>query len=183
MISVLGMVNSVAGTLGGKYNVTHSTIANYWRNSFRQFPALLLNNYIETQNAVLIADLIEANFNNCIIYGNDNPEFILDEVVDSSVVFNFKFNNCLLRFSDPNNNFTDENYNFNNVALYEGNFFNEDPDFLDTENNKLIIGENSGAINIASPAFILGNTQFDILNVDRLVAETLDSGAYQHITF
>ncbi|PNQ72655.1 hypothetical protein C1T31_10945 [Hanstruepera neustonica] len=175
--------SSFAGTLGGRYNFTHSTIVNYWRNSFRQFPALLLNNFTETQDAVLIADLNEANFNNCIIYGNDNPEFILDEVEDNSVVFNFKFNNCLIRFSDPNNNFTDDNYDFNNLDLYDGIVRNVDPHFMDTENNKLIIGENSGAINIASPTYVIGTTQFDILNVDRLSAETLDAGAYQHITF
>ena len=175
--------SSFAGTLGGKYNFTHCTIANYWRNSFRQFPALLLNNFTETQDAVLIADLTEANFNNCIIYGNDNPEFILDEVEDNSVVFNFKFTNCLIRFSDPNNNFTEENYNFNNTELYENNVFNEDPDFMDTENNKMIIGGNSGAINIGSSTFVFGTTLSDILNVSRESAETLDAGAYQHIDF
>ena len=37
--------SSFAATFGGNYNVVHSTIANYWTNSFRQFPALLLNNF------------------------------------------------------------------------------------------------------------------------------------------
>ena len=36
---------SFAGTLGGKYNFTHCTIANYWDGSFRQFPSVLLNNF------------------------------------------------------------------------------------------------------------------------------------------
>ncbi len=39
-------LSSFAGTFGGNYNVTHSTIANYWTSSFRQYPALLLNNFI-----------------------------------------------------------------------------------------------------------------------------------------
>ena len=66
-----------AGTYGGKYNFTHCTLANYWNNSFRQFPAVLLNNYIEDENQMVFPnDLAEANFNNCIIYGNDNPEVI-----------------------------------------------------------------------------------------------------------
>ena len=40
--------SSFAATLGGKYNVTHSTIGNYWTNSSRQLPALLINNFLET---------------------------------------------------------------------------------------------------------------------------------------
>ena len=92
--------SSFAGTLGGKYNFTHCTIANYWNNSFRQFPALLLNDFVldENGNAVTNA-LTEANFNNCIVYGNDNPEFLLENEGD---VFNFKFTNCLLRFNNEN---------------------------------------------------------------------------------
>src|SRR5690606_35360359 len=42
--------SSFAGTYGGKYNFTHCTIANYWTNSFRQFPALFLNNFIVDEN-------------------------------------------------------------------------------------------------------------------------------------
>ena len=177
--------SSFAGTLGGKYNFTHCTIANYWRNSFRQFPALLLNNFTETPDATIIADLTEANFNNCIIYGNDNPELILDELNDNSnpVLFEFKFTNCLIRFSDPNNNFTDDNYDFDNTALYEANIFNEDPDFMDTENNKMIIGENSGAVEIGNPIFVNGTTAFDILREQRPTSPNPDSGAYQHIMF
>src|SRR5690606_29237098 len=96
--------SSFAGTLGGKYNVTHSTIANYWSGSSRQYPALLLNNSaIDGNGNLVLADLIEANFNNCIIYGNNNPEMLLDAVEDASVDFNFKFTNCLIRFQKNNN--------------------------------------------------------------------------------
>ena len=80
--------SSFAGTFGGSYNFVHSTFANYWNNSFRQFPSVLLNNFIvdEDQNTVLNA-LDGANFTNCIIYGNDNPELILDK--DNGADFNF----------------------------------------------------------------------------------------------
>ncbi|MBS3739499.1 MAG: hypothetical protein KGY51_10995, partial [Psychroflexus sp.] len=40
---------SVNLSLGGQYSFKHSTIANYWQNSFRQFPALLIENQLETQ--------------------------------------------------------------------------------------------------------------------------------------
>lgn len=172
--------SSFAGTIGGKYNFTHCTIANYWNNSFRQFPALLLNNFTETEDAVIIADLTEANFNNCIIYGNDNPEFIIDEVEDASVVFNFKFTNSLALFSDSNNNFSGPNYDFDDTTHYEGMLFNQDPDFRDPFINDMIIGQNSAAVNLGN-SFYANQVPLDILTVNRTVMP--DSGAYQHIDF
>jgi hypothetical protein len=173
--------SSFAGTIGGKYNFTHSTIVNYWNNGFRQFPSVLLNNFIiDEDNVATLADLTEANFNNCIIYGNDNPEILLDEIEDDAVVFNFKFTNCLIRFQDSNNNFVGPNYNFNDTNRYEGNIFNEDPNFLDTELNKLIIGDESAANNQGLSTFAT-QVPVDILNVNRTTSP--DLGAYQHITF
>ncbi|MDX1277877.1 hypothetical protein [Oceanihabitans sediminis] len=172
--------SSFAGTLGGRYNLTHCTIANYWNNSFRQFPALLINNFQETADATYIADLNEANFNNCIIYGNDNPEFIIDEITDPSVVFNFKFTNCLVRFNEANSNFTGPNYDFNNASKYENILFNQEPDFKDPNHNELIIGENSAANNQGNGTFA-ADVPTDILGTNRTVAP--DIGAYQHITF
>jgi len=174
-------LSSFAGTLGGKYNFTHSTIANYWDDGFRQFPAVLLNNFVlDEDNVATIADLTEANFNNCIIYGNDNPEILLDEIEDASVVFNFKFTNCLIRFEDNNNNFTGANYDFNDTAKYEGNLFNENPNFKDVELNEFLIGDDSAA-NGQGLASFATQVPFDILNVNR--TSSPDLGAYQHITF
>lgn len=173
--------SSFAGTLGGKYNFTHCTIANYWDNSFRQFPSVLLNNFIsDGENSVILADLIQANFNNCIIYGNDNPEILLDEIQDDAVNFNFKFTNCLIRFEDNGNNFTGPNYDLNDITHFEDNIFNEDPDFKDSSLNELIIGDQSAAINKGSVIFS-SQVPFDILNMDRTAAP--DLGAFQHITF
>lgn len=174
-------LSSFAGTLGGKYNFTHSTLANYWNDGFRQFPAVLLNNFVvDEENVATIADLTEANFNNCIIYGNDNPEILLDEIEDDAVVFNFKFTNCLIRFEDNNNNFTGPNYDLNDTSKYEGNIFNQSPDFKDVDLNEMIIGDDSAANNQGLATFAT-QVPFDILNVNRTASP--DLGAYQHITF
>jgi hypothetical protein len=173
--------SSFAGTLGGKYNFTHSTIVNYWNNGFRQLPAVLLNNFVlDEDNNATVADLTQANFNNCIIYGNDNPEIILDEIEDEAVTFNFKFTNCLIRFEDNNNNFTGPNYDLTNTSRYEGNIFNETPNFKDVNLNMLIIGDESAAINQGLSSFAT-QVPVDILNINR--ANSPDLGAYQHITF
>ena len=166
--------SSFAGTYGGKYNFTHCTIANYWNNSFRQFPALLLNNYIVDENDTTFTnDLVEANFSNCIIYGNDNPELILDE--ESGSAFNYFFNSCLIRYQVNNNpiDFTDS-LHFTNIIL------NQDPDVLDEFNNMLIIGDASAANGQGNASFA-SQVPLDILNVNRTASP--DLGAYQHITF
>lgn len=171
--------SSFAGTYGGKYNFTHCTITNYWSNSFRQFPALYLNNYfIDSEENIFTNNLEEANFNNCIIYGNDNPEFILEEETESD--FNFKFTNCLLRFQNTNNFYTNSNYDFEDELLYENVVFNQNPDFLDTENNKMNIGESSAAKAMGSLSI---STMFnhDILGTLRTMPA--DIGAYQHVLF
>lgn len=174
-------LSSFAGTLGGKYNFTHATLVNYWNNSFRQFPAVLLNNFVlDEDNNATLADLTEANFNNCIIYGNDNPEFLVDEIEDNAVVFNFKFTNCLIRFEDTNNNFTGANYDFGDTSKYEGNLFNRNPDFKDVDLNQFIIGDDSAANGLGLETFAT-QVPLDILNVTRM--DAIDLGAYQHITF
>ncbi|RLD29420.1 MAG: hypothetical protein DRI75_03370 [Bacteroidetes bacterium] len=169
--------SSFGGTFGGSYNFVHSTFANYWNNSFRQFPSVLLNNFIiDEENTTFTNPLDEANFTNCIIYGNDNPELILDK--DDSETFNFKFTNCLIRFDNSSNNFTGDIYDFDNVALYENVIFNEDPEFLDPNNNRLQIPNGSSADNIG---IIFGNLNIDILNTTR--SATPDLGAYESIEF
>ena len=169
--------SSFAGTYGGSYNFVHATIANYWNSSFRQFPSVFLNNYIidEDQN-VFTNPLEAANFTNCIIYGNDNPEFLLDQ--DSADDFNFKFTNCLIRFNDSNNNFTGPLYDFNNTSLYENVEFNSNPEFLEPFNNKLQIPNGSPA---DGAAIMFGILTTDILNTPR--GASPDLGAYESIEF
>ena len=169
--------SSFAGTAGGKYNFTHCTIANYWNNSFRQFPALLLNDFAQVDETTIATNpLTEANFNNCIVYGNDNPEFILDQQGD---IFNFKFTNCLLRFDNDNLEGT-TNYIFGDMAFYENNIFNVDPDFKAPFENLMQIGEDSGANGIGASSFAL-QVPFDLLNTSRTASP--DAGAYESVVF
>ncbi|WP_040280013.1 hypothetical protein [Psychroserpens damuponensis] len=170
--------SSFAGTLGGKYNFTHCTIANYWNNSFRQFPAVFLNNYVTDENNLDQGiDLIEANFNNCIIFGNDNPEIGFDNITSHD--FNFKFTNCLIRFQDTSGNFSsDDNYLISNTELYDDCVFNSNPDFESPFENKLRIGADSAANGEASDVFIIAS---DILGATR--TSPADLGAYKSTIF
>ena len=168
--------SSFAGTLGGKYNFTHCTIANYWNTSFRQFPALLLNDFVLDENGLPVTnDLSEANFTNCIIYGNDDPEFLLE---NEGSVFNYKFTNCLLRFNNSMLEGTG-NYMFDDINFYVDNIFNDNPNFEDPYENLMRIGEDSGANGIALPLVPAG---FDLINTPRDIS-TPDAGAYENIVF
>jgi len=162
--------SSFAGTLGGKYNLTHCTIANYWNTSFRQFPSVLLNNFIiNADNSVTTNNLDEANFNNCIIYGNDNAE--IDISGESSSDLFYKFTDCLIRFEAFNNP-----YNFNDGIHFENIALNDNPEFKLPFENDLRLNEDSDARGIGNPMFPV---PFDILNNPRSLE--IDLGAYQFV--
>jgi hypothetical protein len=174
--------SSFAGTLGGRYNFTHCTIANYWNNSFRQFPSVFLNNYVTDENNMDIGNDLFARFNNCIIFGNDNPEIGFDNI--SANPFDFKFTNCLIRFQDSSGNFSgDANYLTSNGDLYQNCIFNDDPDFKLPFENMLMIGDDSAANNLGNDLydFFANQVPSDILNTSRTASP--DLGAYQHVTF
>jgi hypothetical protein len=175
--------SSLACIIGGTYNFTHSTFANYWNASLRQYPSVLINNYYsydDNGSEIIVAkDLLAANFTNCIIDGNNNIELIIDRV--EGTVFNYFFENNMIKFNDFNNSFSDvPEYDFDNTNHYLDNIFNENPDFKNPIENEFIIGENSAGIKKAN---IQGSESvpFDILGVVRTLPA--DIGAYQHIIF
>ena len=171
---------SFAATIGGTYNFTHSTFANFWNNGIRQLPAVLINNFFtyeeNGQNIIETRDLHAANFTNCIFDGNNNIEFVLDKV-DGGGLFNYNISNCMIQFNDSSNSFIDNaELDFTN-AFYQDIILNGNADFRNTQNDDFIIGEASNAINKAKTSTFT----IDILGIDR--ASNPDIGAYQHIIF
>lgn len=171
---------SLAATVGGTYNFTHSTFANFWNNGIRQLPAVLVNNFFTYvnnggQEITETRDLYAANFTNCIFDGNNNIEFVLDNVEGSQ--FNYNISNCLITFNDTTNTFAGvpeldfTNSNYQNIIL------NGFLDFRNTQREDFIIGSSSDAINKAINTIY----NLDILGIDR--SSSPDVGAYQHIIF
>ncbi len=176
---------SVLGcTIGGTYNFIHSTFVNHWSNSVRNTPAVIINNYLKYQlpdgsESVLVRDLKAANFTNCIIDGNQNIEFFLDQAEGS--VYNYNFKNNLLKFNDPGGKYDGiPLFDFEDTDHYQNNIFNGDSDFKNIDNNNYIIGEKSGAVDMADLNTSL-QIPIDILGVNRTIKP--DVGAYQHIIF
>ncbi|WP_338410551.1 hypothetical protein [uncultured Flavobacterium sp.] len=173
----------LACTLGGFYEFTHCTFANYWGNPNQT--CVLLNDNLETSEGVLVEALTQANFINCIMYGSSSIG-ISHKALGNS--FNFKYSNCLIKFIDPNSQFVgNELYDFSNNTLFENcliastSLLNQ-PNFFETNNNKLIIGENSAAIN---QGLNLEPNFNDILNKTRAANSNTnpDLGAYNFIVF
>lgn len=171
---------SLAATVGGTYNFTHSTFANYWSNSLRQLPTVLINNYFtflneNGQETIGVRDLHAANFTNCIIDGSNNIELLFDRAENG--IFNHSVKNSLIRFNDFNNNFENNAEMDFSSTNYSGIILNGNADFKSTTKNNFNIGQNSDAVNNALPSSI----STDILGVSR--NPTPDIGAYQHIIF
>ena len=170
--------SSFAATYGGQYELNHCTITNFWNNSFRQFPSLLINNYwIDSNGNILNNSNLNFNINNSIISGNENIEFLIEQYDDSNL--NFKFKNCMIKFNDYNEIFTGQNnYDFLNLEKYENIYLNLNTDFKNEYNNELFILQNSEVINLGDQQ-LAAIYPLDLLNINR--EDSPDLGAYQHI--
>ncbi|WP_299189039.1 hypothetical protein [uncultured Aquimarina sp.] len=176
-------INSLYASFGGTYNFNHCTFANYWNTSFRDTPAVAFDNiFVVTDENGTITDirtenLLEANFTNCIIYGNENIELGITRA--EGTIFNYNFTNSLIRFEDPTGQFLDNPlYDFTNNSLYDNTIFSENPDFKDPFDNLLNIGEDSAANGQASTP-TMGT---DILGTLRS-STAPDIGAYESVIF
>ena len=128
---------TVACNIGGTYNFTHCTFANYWDFNRRNTPSILLNNYYEGSDGnIYVRDLEAANFTNCIIDGSLSTEVSFQE--QELGEFNYTFDHCLIKL-DPTIN--TDNVHYTNVII------NQSPKFVDAYGNDFHLKENSPAIN------------------------------------
>lgn len=112
-------VFSFAGTFGGAYNFTHCTLNNTWNNPNQL--SVYLSNFWDIGNTRYLRDLSQANFNNCMIYGNNRIQFLAEDKSTSSfpALINFKFNHCLLRFNAANTTLLNNPlFNLNDTSRY-----------------------------------------------------------------
>ncbi len=160
----------LACTAGGNYNFTHCTFNNNW-NSTKQL-SVLIDNYITDKNEVQFPfDLTQATFSNCIIYGSNQIEILLNK--NNAKLFNYQFNNCIIKFNNTSSQFANNPlYNFSSTnysnCLIAKNYNQFDPKFFKINKNKLNINDQSAAFQKGSNAFlvnldILGNVRNGIL--------------------
>ncbi len=162
---------AVALTIGGSYEFYHCTIANYWRNTFRDSPSLVLNNYYEYEGQDIIRPIDKALFANCIVYGNAKTELYFDKHPDGAL--NYTFENCLIKISDDTER---DETNFTNVI------YNRKPLFVNTDNYDYQLDTLSPAIDQANIDYINSypaQLSLDIKGFERLTNQKADIGAYE----
>lgn len=152
---------------GGKYSFIHVTISNYWQQSYRQFPAVYLENITPTGPAPL-----QAGFFNSILFGNEKRELLFN--AEASAGFDVFFSHTLIKFAIGDDS---ELYDFNNPGIYHNIWINEEPIFADPKNNDLRLQKNSAAIDRGDPE-IAQEVVKDLLGNDRTPLP--DLGAYEY---
>ncbi|GGD37547.1 hypothetical protein [Muriicola marianensis] len=161
---------------GGSYRFLHTTIANYWSNSFRTGAALRITTYdaADPEN-IGGGDLLQADFLNCIVDGNTSRELSLEQRPGTD--FNFFFSHVLLQFNDTSGEFTGNPlYDFSDTTRFADLFQNANADFSAPFRNDFTLGPLSEARGLGDP----GTAQLvplDILGTDRTQSPSL--GAYQ----
>lgn len=166
---------------GGRYFFNHSTFNNPWPSS-RQL-TLLVSNFDERFDPP-VQPLVQADFHNCIIYGNNAISMNL--VRSEAQPFNVKFDHCLIRFNNVNNAFTNNPlYQFTDTNRYINCYISRNtqefnPRFTDVPNHQLTLMEESGVREKSNPAFS-SLVPLDLLQRPRPTAPAIlsDLGAYQ----
>lgn len=112
---------------GGNYSFTGCTFADYWRYSTRSLQSVVLTNYILNSDGSVAStgDLVAANFTDCIIYGNyGEGEFLAAGI--EGVQLNYSLTHCLVKGGD----------------------WDEDPQFVDVDNDDYHLSDGSPAAGI-----------------------------------
>jgi hypothetical protein len=168
-------VHAVALTLGGNYNFNHCTVANYWSSfSNRNQASVIISNrlYDESQDPPIeyVSDLTQAKWSNSIIWGNIESEIDLGH--NSDYLFNFEFDNCLVKVSDSLLNA--------HPGEFEKTIVNIDPVFVDYREYNYGPDSISPAINAGYKEY--GDlVPFDLNNVSRIADTAPDLGAFEYV--
>lgn len=172
---VLGLV------IGGAYEFTHCTVGNFYDFAGgRSQPSVYINNYyFDIYDNLNVRDLTQADFKNCIIWGNISDELYMDNTIDDQPInagFEYSFDHCIIRTRELVDTLDTEH--FTHIL------WNKDPKFIAPSST----GEANFQLDTLSYARDAGyypyaaeNVPFDILGVNRLLDEGPDLGAYERV--
>ncbi|HNW50016.1 MAG TPA: hypothetical protein PKH79_02970 [Prolixibacteraceae bacterium] len=165
----------IALPLGGSYNFTHCTISNYWGSySNRQTPSVYMANILKVEykdsTVYYQSDLINANWNNSIIWGNLDSE--IDFTNNGTNAFNFCFDHCLVKLADS--------IDVSNTSQFNKLIKNIDPRFTNTRIYNYVPDSLSPARNVGARTYG-EEVPYDLNQVSRLADDAPDLGAYEYI--
>jgi hypothetical protein len=158
---------------GGHYEFYHSTIGNYYEYGSRKDPSLVFKNYY-TVDKINTAFDFSAIFGNCIIYGNQENEFVADLDLTGNPEVSFLFDHCMMKLDKEFD--TSNELFFKNITRHADSL----PHFVDTEEGDYRLDSISAAKNkgtsIYSTIF-----PFDQDGIDRNTDGKPDLGAYEWV--
>ena len=171
---------SFYGNIGGAYEFTHCTFANYWNRSFRSTPTVILNDYAtisETEDFIM--PLEKAVFANCIIDGNQNVEFGVEQRGNQG--FSFTIDHTALRFSPADETiFENPYYDFTSSTFYPKLILNKQTAFHRPTENDFRISQDSEVIGLGKTTHAT-KAPLDLSGIKR--TPSADLGALQHEVF
>ncbi len=159
---------AVAIAYGGRCKFRHCTFANYWNIDTRSTPCVLLNNWYEVDDVTINRrNLDQADFQNCIIYGDLANELGLDSNVVTGIDFNYRFTDCVLK---TNVNISAPQHFFN-ISL-------GDPKFHDVVNFDMHLDAGSAAADFGD-VLVAAQVPDDLDGENRLINP--DAGAFEDL--
>lgn len=163
---------TLALQLGGRYTFSNSTFANYWgyRGNYRTTPSVVLNNYYTAiDSSVVMRDLHQALFRNCIIYGsypssNTKGEILFD--LKEGALAQIGFDHCLILSKKAQE-----------YAQLVNTLTDSVPRFVDPSNQDYRLLNNSCALGAGNSSFV--SIHHDLLNQPRLEPPAIGCYEYQ----
>jgi hypothetical protein len=164
---------AVVLSLGGNYEFYHTTIGNYYEFDSRKTPSLIFNNYYKNNDQYFTFDF-SAIFGNSIIYGDIDNEFYVDQHIDETKTFVFKFDHCLMKLDDE--------FDTSNKEVFINIIRDKDslPRFANTYEGNYRLDTLSAAINKGS-TYYSTFYPYDQDGNDRNMDGKPDLGAYERV--
>ena len=129
---------SLALTGGGAYKFRYLTVANYWNYGVRNDPAFIMTNTYQNllTGTTQVRDIDTSSFENCIVYGANENEFLLQ--FDALATPDLEFRRFMVR--------AEEQSTSNPPEFFPGPILrNQDPGFVSITDRDFHLGPNSNA--------------------------------------
>ena len=155
-------VHSLLVIQGADFTFNHCDFLGYGAGEGAT-PAVGISNHYTNSQGTFVAQIPNAIFNNCVIYGSSGEHLAIDTIQPGGLTLNFKFRKCVILKSDLGN------------SMFE-NCTAADPLFINPSGDDFEFYGASSLNNSGNPAYAV---PFDITGAPRNMAAP-DIGAYDN---
>lgn len=155
-------VHSLLVVQGADFTFNHCDFLGYGPGE-GSTPAVGISNYYSNSQGTFVAQIPNAIFNNCAIYGSSGEHLAIDTIQPGGLTLNFHFRKCVILRSNLGN------------SMFE-NCTSANPLFIDPNGDNFKFYGASSLNNTGNPAYAVAN---DITGIPRNMAAP-DIGAYEY---